>query len=910
MKGLNQYTVETWLCLPSNAQIDRIGQYVWAFSDQVTPTNAIWFNYRDITLLYKYKNDDNLEDDDTRVDAGWEIANTKRGELGQWHQVVVTKDNTSVTVYVDGASIYSGTLDASLNSLADDTLDHNILGGELYPNALYDQQLFDTRYYAFNIYSEALSADNITHLYDEDLAANLTAAFYLPAGDLSAVSGNLTLVTELPHGITVEWSSNSAALSAEGVVTRPGALQQNAEVTLTAVFRRNGSIIATRNIAVTVLKEPGNDAKVPVISAPYSLEDASYPRGTDEANVTALSVTVNGIEDGDDFTYQWYVNTENAVIIDDSHKIADADDASYKPPADVMGTFYYYVLITNTNENKAAVGSTIATTKSRVVRIDITVDAAAPLISEQPAPTTSYTKGDPAAALQVKASASDGGDLSYQWYRNTSSSTSGGTPVSGSAISGGSEYTPVVDTMGTLHYYVVVTNTNNNVNGKKTQTAVSTVATVTVLVNAEAPGLDETGLADATYLEGGGVTDLSVSATVSDGGSLSYRWYSNSADSTSGGAVAQEWSSSSTFTPPVDSTKRGDTYYYVEVRNTNSEVNGNQQAVTKSSKAAKITVTFNAQTPSITAQPQQNAYQTGSGGVTPLSVTAEVTDGGALSFQWYKNSSANTDGAAAVDATSADATSSTYTPSVSSAGTTYYYVVVTNTNSNATASTTASVTSSIVSIIVTDSPVTNAAMPDISASALADATYAKGAGSVTDLSVTASSTDDGLLTYQWYVNTTNSTAGSSLVPSETAAAFTPPVSTAGEFYYYVIVTNTKEGVNGQPTAAWTSSLAHITVTESLTITITVQYGEVVIAGSGENVISKTGAGGKPTQINLSVSGYTEPAWYVDGGETPAASDNEFSVVATSYNAGPHRITFKGKINGDLVTRTISFTVLP
>ncbi len=106
-----------------------------------------------------------------------------------------------------------------------------------------------------------------------------------------------------------------------------------------------------------------------------------------------------------------------------------------------------------------------------------------------------------------------------------------------------------------------------------------------------------------------------------------------------------------------------------------------------------VTIT-NAKAPVITAQPVGNTYAYN----TPasLSVTAQSQDGGVLSYQWYKNTTA---GATAI----AGAVSASYIPTTTVAGTTYYYCVVTNTNNNVNGTKTASTTSSVA--VVTVKPV-------------------------------------------------------------------------------------------------------------------------------------------------------------------------------------------------------------
>ena len=105
------------------------------------------------------------------------------------------------------------------------------------------------------------------------------------------------------------------------------------------------------------------------------------------------------------------------------------------------------------------------------------INAVVPIIITQPAPSTSVTLGNPAPLSVTAAAPADGGVLSYQWYSNTSPSNSGGNVISGATKN---TYNPPVNATGTFHYYVVVTNTNNNATGNKTASIASSVATVTV----------------------------------------------------------------------------------------------------------------------------------------------------------------------------------------------------------------------------------------------------------------------------------------------------------------------------------------------------------------------------------------------------------------------------------------------
>ncbi len=108
-------------------------------------------------------------------------------------------------------------------------------------------------------------------------------------------------------------------------------------------------------------------------------------------------------------------------------------------------------------------------------------NAETPKITTQPADVTVNVLGT--ANLQVAASVGKG-SLSYQWYRNTTNSSIGGTSITGAS---GSSYSAPTTTAGTTYYYCVVTNTDTSVSG--TQTATATSSAAKVVVNAAAPSI-------------------------------------------------------------------------------------------------------------------------------------------------------------------------------------------------------------------------------------------------------------------------------------------------------------------------------------------------------------------------------------------------------------------------------------
>ena len=227
----------------------------------------------------------------------------------------------------------------------------------------------------------------------------------------------------------------------------------------------------------------------------------------------------------------------------------------------------------------------------------------------------------------------------------------------------------------------------------------------------------------------------------------------------------------------------------------------------------------NAQAPVISSHPQDRTVTVG-GSVT-LSVSAGVSDGGVLSYQWYRNTTNSTSGGAVVGGNS-----NSYSPPTSSAGTLYYYVTVTNTNAGASGTQTAATTSNAAS--VTAIQVVNAEAPYIS-SHPQDITVTVGDDAA--LSVAAGVSDGGVLSYQWYLNTTNSTSGGTPISGATDSRYSPSTSSAGTAYYYVEVTNTNSRVNGSTTAVTTSNAASVTATPPAYAVTVVSTGNGTVTAS-------------------------------------------------------------------------------
>ena len=208
----------------------------------------------------------------------------------------------------------------------------------------------------------------------------------------------------------------------------------------------------------------------------------------------------------------------------------------------------------------------------------------------------------------------------------------------------------------------------------------------------------------------------------------------------------------------------------------------------------------NAQVPTISRHPQSNTVSINK--VVELTILASVSDGGTLSYQWYSNSTSSTQGASAISG----ATNPSYTVPTTSVGTTFYYCVVTNTNDSVGGNKTATATSNIAKIEVLAK--VNAQTPLISTQPQSDTVIQ---GNEKELSIVASVSDGGTLTYQWYSNSTDSNSGGTLLPSATNATYQVSTNTVGTYHYYCVVTNTNSSATGEKTATKTSTVATIEV---------------------------------------------------------------------------------------------------
>ena len=332
--------------------------------------------------------------------------------------------------------------------------------------------------------------------------------------------------------------------------------------------------------------------------------------------------------------YQWYSTPTNSNS--GGTAIAGATAASFTPPVfTTAGDYYYYSVITLTG---SICGSSISST---VAQVRVVAD---PIISSQPVASQILCQNATPTNLTATISGGIGTTATYQWFRNTTNSNTGGTQITTNGTS--ATYTPPTTTVGTTYYYVEI---SQSASGCK---AISATATVQVV----APPTISTQPLNGVACQGGTTPDLSVALTGSTG-TLSYQWFSNTTNANTGGtAIAGK--TSPTFTPSA--TTIGTLYYYVEV--------------TQSPSGCKIasntaTIQIVAQ-PAVTTQPA-DAFVC-QNGTTPDLTVAYSGGTGTPTYQWFSNTAnLNTGGTALAGKTAA-----TFTPPTTAVGTLYYYVQI------------------------------------------------------------------------------------------------------------------------------------------------------------------------------------------------------------------------------------------
>ena len=341
---------------------------------------------------------------------------------------------------------------------------------------------------------------------------------------------------------------------------------------------------------------------------------------------------------------------------------------------------FYYVIITNTIEDNGDGGTKIASLPSNRAKITINkkVNAKIPTIIIQP---EEYEGIKPDSyELSVKAISSDDGVITYQWYKLIDLVSD---PI---AIDGATSkiYKLTEEELAensVNYFYCEITNSisDNGDGGTKSQTVASICVCVRILprINAEVPNI-VSDLISITVNSEKEFT-LSVIAETSDKGNLSYKWYEATSESDEGKLLPDviNFSFTNTIVLQEQEAEKNIFYYVVITNKIEDNGDGGTKTASVTSKRAKVTVNkkINAEVPTLITQPV--GYEGTKVDSYELTVTAETSDSGTLSYQWYKATDSTSEGTVIEGETSK--VYSLTEEELEENNANYFYCVVTNT---------------------------------------------------------------------------------------------------------------------------------------------------------------------------------------------------------------------------------------
>lgn len=215
------------------------------------------------------------------------------------------------------------------------------------------------------------------------------------------------------------------------------------------------------------------NSKVIVKYAPVKI--TQQPQSIDKVSMGEVGTLTIGAQSltGTAVSYQWYKCDENG---ENGTPIEGATSETFNPDTAKEGTFYYYCQMTAEKADTA---------KSDVVfvRVVDSSKAEVPIITQEPQGGTYDIRHQ--TTLAVDAMVTDGGTLTYQWYKANDEA------AVGEAIQNGTDKTLTLqnEESGTFYYYCIVTNTKT---GLQTPTATANSQTAQVVVTEAAAAFNGT----------------------------------------------------------------------------------------------------------------------------------------------------------------------------------------------------------------------------------------------------------------------------------------------------------------------------------------------------------------------------------------------------------------------------------
>jgi gliding motility-associated-like protein len=437
-------------------------------------------------------------------------------------------------------------------------------------------------------------------------------------------------------------------------------------------------------------------------------------------------------------------------------------------------------------------------------------------ITTQPLATQDICVGGTVPAYSV-AYTGGLGTATFQWYSNSTNTTSSGTAISGATALTYSP--PTLNTAGNYYFYAKVT-----LSGLDCGSVASNVALVNVIPD------PTVSITPNTQIICQGTTPTDLVATPSGGvGTYSYQWYNSSDNTIIAGAT------SANYTPSTATV--GTLSYYCIISQTGLACFGTSPVVS-------VQVVNN---PSVSTQPL--ATQTVCLNGAPINLFLSLSNGtGTPTYQWYSNT-VNALGGTSISG----ATAITYTPLTLATGTIYYYCIATYANGGC-----GLVTSNIAQVIV--NPIQTITTQPLSSQDIC-------VGGIIAPLVVGYTGGVGTATYQWYSN-----PGGILISGATVSSYTPGTfATVGDYNYYATVTLSGSGCIS---VASSTALVHVVPDPIVSITPNTQ---IICQGTTPTDLVVTPSGGVGT---YNYQWYNSPANTAIAGATTASYTPATATVGT------------------------------
>jgi gliding motility-associated-like protein len=582
----------------------------------------------------------------SREASPWGVTATNPMPVNEWHHIAATYDGSQTKIYVDG--VVNNTTSAPLS------INHNVsnikvnIGAGLANNS--PAYLFKGELDEIRVWNVARTATQIQQSFNSTLQGNESGlvAYYdfnqgIAGGNNASVTAVVNTVNSASNGVLTNFAKSGTTSNFVGNTTAnipiSGASNLCANATSQFTHIVSGGTWAVSSGAAASVSASGllttltneditlsytysiNGCAITVTKA-ISINTPAAPVATTSVNlcqgVTASALTATALAG---HTLQWYTVASGGT----------ASTTAPTPSTVNTGTITFYVSQKN--------NTTIC--ESPRTAITVTINPSLAITAQPLATAQTYCINGTPIDLSVTAT---GSGTTYQWYSNTTASTTGATLITGATAA---TYTPDTTTATALYYYCVVTGTcgsaTSGFSGKITVKALSVGGTATTT---------------ASSVCSGATTTLSLT-----GHTGTIQWQ-QSADGTTGWSNVSGGSdaTSATYTTSALTTA---TYFRALVTNSPCSVDYSNV----------VSVSLNAAT-AITAQPSTTAQNVCINGITAtIAVTAT---GSGVTYQWYRNTTATNTGGTLI----AGATNAVFMPSNTLVGTTYYYCVVSSTCSS------------------------------------------------------------------------------------------------------------------------------------------------------------------------------------------------------------------------------------